>query len=369
MSTLHDYYEFLEISPDASQEEIKKAYRRLVRVFHPDTTDDPQARIRFHQIQEAYDVLSSEEKREQYDAIHRRFDGRDEKITLYKKTQADVDVRRNQQAPDGDSAKHAADAEAARRWRTLRSYHGSTLEADKEGDAEQGFARAPGTDSISPTHPERPSMFQKLKESVTGNRKPQRPVKSPRSGAAPLERPRVFQFSLNALESLSESHREIALQGSDVPRIIRVKIPAGVADNTVLKVHCPETDDYPAKTIEVRVRIEPHQFVERNGNDITLKIPVTVHEALTGAEIEVPTLRSPVRVRIPTPWTPNGVVKLSGHGTRGPNGKTGDIYVTTYIVLPEAANESARQAAQVIDESYTGSVRRHVPLLLDRSSK
>ncbi len=129
------------------------------------------------------------------------------------------------------------------------------------------------------------------------------------------------------------------------------------------------TDDYPAKSIEVRVRIEPHHFVERSGLDITLKIPVTVHEAMTGAEIEVPTLRSPVRIRIPTPWTPGGVVKLAGQGVRGPSGKSGDIFVKTFIVLPEAANDAARQASLVIEESYTGSVRRHVPLLLDKSSK
>lgn len=366
MSSLHDYYAFLEVPSDASAEEIKKAYRRLVRQFHPDTSKSPEANLRFHQIQEAYDVLSNEEKREQYDAQHRRYDGSADGVSTYRRNQHAADTSKSEPDP------HALhDEEAERRWRVLQQYHGGTLHAQSGPDAEHGYARAPGNDSMRPTHPENESILQKLKRTVGGTIKgASKSNHAPNMGqrSAPIERPRVYQFTLNALESLTPTFREVALQGGDNPRVIRVKIPAGVKDDAVLKVSCPATDEYPAKKIEVRIRLEPHQFVERSGNDLTLKIPITVLEAMTGGEIEVPTLESPVRIRIPSPWTPEAVIKLGGKGIKE-SGRNGDLYIRMYVVLPEMVTEPSRQAAQVINELYTGNVRRHVPLVLNKAPK
>ena len=368
MSSLQNYYAFLEVEHDASPEEIKKAYRRLVRIFHPDATHDPEANIRFHQIQEAYDVLSNAEKRDEYDAQHRRYEGTDEKLSTYKRNQEQADNHKPQ--PKQEKTK---EAEAERRWRTLQSYHGATLDADDGPEATQGYARAPGTDHINPTSPDRPSILQKLKKNLTSSlniKQPPPPTSRPRAPRQSAERPRVYQFSINAFESLSDSYREIALAGGeDNPRIIRVKIPAGVRDNAVLKVTCPETEDSPARTIEVRVRLQPHPLVERTGNDITLRIPITVEEALMGSEIEVPSLTNPVRIRIPSPWSADAVVKLAGQGLADERGGKGDLFYRTYIVLPEINNDIAKQAARLIGELYTGSVRRHVPLILDKSAK
>jgi len=365
---MSDYYRYLEVSPDASSDEIKKAYRRLVRLYHPDASSSEEAKNRFREIQEAYDVLSDSEKRDRYDQQHRHV----ENVQKYQTNQAAADAKK------ADSKK--ADAQptdenrSRRQWDTLHSYNRNRK--DDPGANESKFE--PHKDGIKEVLRDAPSsVFKKIKRAVissvsgsAGKKAVSSRTAPTKRGARPLEPERFYQFSITALESLSDTYRELALEDGDKPRIIRVRIPGGVRDGTMLKVNCPETDTAPARQASVKIRITPHPYVERDGNDIVLNIPVTVSEAMNGEQIEVPTFDGPAKIKLPTPWSPDGKIKLTSRGLPSTDGHSrGDIYVKTFIVLPEIASEAAKQAAMVLDEFYTGPVRRAVPLRFDTKDK
>jgi curved DNA-binding protein CbpA len=366
---LRDYYAFLELQPDASAEDIKRSYRRLVRMHHPDASQNSGADERFHQIQEAYDVLSDAARREEYDVQHRQIYPTDERVRLYQQQQEAADTEKAAARPA--AAERDAQSEADRRWKMLHSHYESRAEVENHDGASSANMQDEGEPKAhdrSPPH----SLFGKLKQTVAGSLRRGGSAASPeprrnrRSG--PIERERFYQFTLSTLESLRETSREIALESGNPPRIIRVKIPAGVQEGTVLKIHCPETDAYPARHVEVRIHIEPHEYVERQGRDITVRVPVTVFEAINGSEIEVPTLDGPARIRLPHPWSPSATVKMPGGGLRTEN-ESGDLYIKTFIVLPEILNDTAKQAGRAIEELYTGSVRRNLIFNLSKSPR
>ncbi|MFN8392697.1 MAG: DnaJ domain-containing protein [Bdellovibrionota bacterium] len=338
---LPDYYSYLEIAPQASGADVKRAYRRLARLYHPDSSKAPNARERFHQIQEAYETLSDLKKREAYDKQFRAEFSGDDRIRHYQKQQAQADAARTRGA-------RAPGRESERRASTFGTRF-------QRSDESRTAAPSTGNDKAGA---DAGSILGKLKRSVSGSFKRPSKKHAPEPGFA--ERP-FFQFTLNALESLRETTRELALGSGESPRVIRVKIPAGVTDGTILKVNCPASGSHPARIVEVTIRLERHELVERRDPDIVLHLPVTVLEAMTGAEIDAPTLTGAVRVRIPAPWSPEQVIKLSGGGFKTAQGTVGDFVIKPFIVLPELSTEASKQAAQVIDELYTGSVRRKLP--------
>ncbi len=347
-----DYYAYLELRRDATPGEIKRAYRRLVRVYHPDATGSADAKERFHRIQEAYEVLSDAARRKQYDIEHRNLVAEDERIRAYQRQQAAAEAGRGRppSMAESDLKKHS---EAERRWKILQAYYQS-----RKTSGDNANTKARRTFGPKFIH----ALFHKLKRSLAGI--PKKPFRSRVSN--PLRRPTPYPVTISTLESLNETFREIVIQGSP-PVKIRLKIPAGVENGDILRARALKTDTRPAQTIAVKVHLEPSDFIQRDEFDITLRIPITVLEAVSGAEIEVPTLEGRVRVRILTPWKPSDRIRLVGKGLRTASGSAGDLYIKTYIVLPEINTEPAKQAAQVIQELYTASVRRDFPRSLGKA--
>jgi DnaJ-class molecular chaperone len=127
---------------------------------------------------------------------------------------------------------------------------------------------------------------------------------------------------------------------------VRLRVPAGVADGSRLEVRGrgpAAAGDDPPGDLTIGVRVRPHPYFHRRGDDVHGDVPVTLAEAILGAEIEVPTIDGPVRVAIPPGISGGQLLRLRGRGIKPPRGERGDHYVTVRIVLPSAASARLRE--------------------------
>src|SRR5262249_7064181 len=160
--------------------------------------------------------------------------------------------------------------------------------------------------------------------------------------------------------SIQGTKREVALNGPDGPVMLTVRIPPEVSDNELIEVRCPIPEIGSYENIRARIRITPHQFVERDGNDVIVKVPITISEALHGIEVEIPAIGTSARVKLPPCCGDGKRLRLKGQGLHNDRGQ-GDLYVCPMIIPPMTVDDASKVAAKAIDRFYTGDVRRDLP--------
>src|SRR5712691_7104281 len=320
-----DYYKTLGVPKTATKEDIKKAYRKLARQHHPDVNKSPTAEKKFKEINEANEVLSDPEKRKRYDTV-----GPD-----WERYAAGMGGQ-----PGGGSGFHYV-------------YNGP---ADPFGDAAGGFS----------------DFFRTLfgeagrggvggsTEELFGRQRTRSRTRA-RSGE---------DYEAEVEISLAEAYRgteravEVARADGGGARRLNVKIPAGVRDGQRIRLAGQggagegggQTGD-----VYLRVRVRPHPFFVRDGDDLRAELPVALHEALLGAEVTVPTLKGRVTLRIP-PETQHGrTIRLAGQGMPRATGGFGDLYVTVRVVLPTKLTEKERELARELAKARADeNVRSHL---------
>lgn len=350
-----DYYKLLGVSPNASPEDIKKAFRKMALLYHPDTAKNEESNAKFLQLQEAYNLLSDNAARRDYDTKHRLYSRTFEPIDVYKENQART------RKPTYRGREQSGTIDSARNWNILNNFTKQELEkirGHKIEEVEEG-----GTNVMNKVK----TFFQK-----TLNKENEKSDGSNQNlfGVPKKDTPRTYNFTISALESLNESHRELALELEDRQKKVRIKIPAGISDQTILKINIPADKDFPAVSAEVKVKIEGDNFMSRDADNLTLNIPVTPFEALSGNEIEIPSPKGRIKFKIPTPWKAEDKTKIKEHGLfSSSKNKQGDLFVSTYIVLPEHLNQTTIKAAKLLEESFSGDVRRNIPHELIKENK
>jgi curved DNA-binding protein len=311
-----DYYAILGVPKTASQAEIKKAYRKLARELHPDTNKDPEAERRFKDANEAQAVLTDPEKRKQYDELGANWQA-------------------YQQAGYGSGG--ATDwagfggAPGGTRW-TYR-----TASADEMGGFSDFFRQFFGGGAAAG------SPFGSAGGSGAGGGFEYVDL-SDLAGAR--ARPRVTQTAQATAEvTLAEvatgAERMVNVNG----RRLHVKIPAGVSDGSKVKL----SGAVDGGDLVITVRVRPDPRFQRDGTDLRIELPLTLTEALLGAEVPVPTPTGSVKLRI-RPDTQNGQeirVKHRGLPKRGSSQK-GDLIVTTRVVLPKLDDERRSELARIL---------------------
>jgi curved DNA-binding protein len=277
-----DPYEVLGVKREASEADIKKAYRKLAREHHPDRNPgDKQAESRFKEVQDAYDVLSDQEKRAQYDRFG--FAG----------PQAG--------SPGGGQTFH---------W--------------GGGGAPGGF------ENMDPAQAE--EIFSQIFGGMGGmggfNRRPRPGARTRQAAPAPVTADVTIPFVAAALGG------SVSLQVGD--REIDVKIPPGLEEGQVvrLKGQGPQGAD-----LHLRTHIEPHAYFRREGKDLVLEVPLSLSEAVLGTKIEVPTLDGTrLTVKVPPATSSGARLRLRGRGIQG-----GDQYIEIKIVVPAPKDERSRE--------------------------
>ncbi|MFJ5957008.1 DnaJ C-terminal domain-containing protein [Paenarthrobacter sp. NPDC092416] len=300
-----DFYAILGIAKDASDADIKKAYRKLARQYHPDTNSgDAAAEKRFKDISEAYSVLSSAEDRQQYDAIRAMGGARF--------------------APGAGGGRGGAGANGGFE--------------DLFGGLFGGGARQPaGAGGIPPE-------FADLFGGGFGGGQPGYQQRAPQKGSD-----RTATTSISFAGSIKGT--TVSLRESN-GHVIDVKIPAGIKDGQKVRQR-GKGNVGPAGNgdLIITVAVKPHDFFHRDGENIRIHVPVTFSEAALGATIEVPTLDGDtVKVRVPA-GTPSGrTLRVKGRGVKTSKA-TGDLLVTIDVVVPQNLNKEAEEAVKAFAEA------------------
>jgi curved DNA-binding protein len=311
-----DYYGVLEVERDASEEEIKKAYRRLARRFHPDVAKEPGAEEKFKEIGEAYQTLSDPEKRQAYDDLGRH--------------------------PSGEEFTPPQEWES-RFWRG-----GGPRGGPQDGQQEVDLA----------------DLFERMGFGSVG--------RSGRSGAG-------FQARGQDLEVATELTLEQASRGAEVsfsltvpsrradgsveklPRSGTIRVPRGVADGERLRVPgrgSPGMGGGPAGDLYLEIHLKPHPRFRPVGHDLYLELPIAPWEAALGAEINVPTLDGTAKVSV-RPGMRNGQkLRLAGKGLPRRKEGVGDLYGVIQIVMPPEIGEPERQLYRDLAEASSFNPRQ-----------
>jgi DnaJ-class molecular chaperone len=347
-SSSKDLYAVLGVSKQASDDEIRRAYRKLARRHHPDVNPgDKAAEERFKDISVAYDVLGDPAKRKLYDEFG------------HEGLQAGFDPGRAREFRRWAESGHGfsfrgggADFGVGGRGRRRRSTEGPSF-ADLFGDM-FGAAAEAAAEETAPLDLEQALEvdFLDALRGTTLDVSVRRPVPCGQCGGS-------GRVSRRGCTSCGGGGR------IEQREKLVVKIPAGVGDGSRVRVPgkgavSPRTNK--AGNLVFVVRVRPHPLLERQGKNLTMEVPITVPEAVEGAVINVPTPSGPVRLRV-QPGSQSGQrLRLRGRGAPDPKGgAAGDLYVRLMVVVPPAGAASA-EALAAIGKAYREDPRAHIRL-------
>ena len=299
-----DYYQILGVSRTAAEDEIKKAYRRLARKYHPDVSKEPDAEARFKEVAEAWEVLRDPEKRADYDRL-------------------------------GPNFRNGQDFRPPPGW---RPHAGGGAHRGGGPGATDGFSQADFSEFFE-------SIFgggggaQGFGARAHGARGGQQRRPAARDGED-----RTLALEITLEEAFAGGSRQVEISGASGRRTLNVRIPAGIEAGRKIRLagqgeagaHGGADGD-----IYLEIAYAPHPRYRAEGRDLTLELPVAPWEAALGARVEVPTLAGPVTLAIPAGAQSGQKLRLRGRGL--PGEPPGDQYVRLTIVNPPADSEAARE--------------------------
>jgi DnaJ-class molecular chaperone len=301
-------YETLGVAPNASQDDIRKAYRKAAKETHPDLNPGkPEAEARFKQINAAYDIVGDAEKRKRYDA-------------------GEIDETGAERQPERHFYREYAEADSGGRYGRRAS-----------GAGPQG----PGGDFDY-------DIFSDLFRGRGGERATFR--MPPQDVSYALE--------IDFLDAVRGAHKVVSMPDG---KKLDITIPAGIRDDQVLRLRgqgLPGSDGQTGDAY-VQISIRPHPDFKREGSDILTMLPVSLGEALNGASIRVETVDGPVDVRVPKGAKEGTKLRLRGKGLpRGKAGERGDQFVEVHIMPPEGADDALADFMAEWEKAHPQNPRR-----------
>jgi curved DNA-binding protein len=304
-----DYYQILGVQRTSTADEVKTAYRRLARKYHPDVSKEPNAEERFKEVQEAYEVLKDPEKRAAYDQL-------------------------------GSEWKSGQQFRPPPDWGSGFEFGGG---APPRSGRRAGRARAsagPGEEAYAG------EGFSDFFSSLFGGGSPFGGAahRGGRDHHARVDIPLEQAFSGTA-STLELKRPELKPDGTLELRThtVRVTIPPGVADGQLIRLVGqgePAAEGGRAGDLYLEAHILPDRRYQLDGRDVTLTLPVAPWEAALGASVTVPTLGGPVEMHIPAGAQSGQKLRLRGRGL--PGKPAGDQYVLLKVVLPPATSADAK---------------------------
>ncbi|MDQ8736729.1 molecular chaperone DnaJ [Paenibacillus sp. LHD-38] len=342
MASKRDYYDVLGVGKDASADEIKKSYRKLAREFHPDVNKAADAETKFKEVKEAYDVLSDDGKRSTYD----RFGHVDPNQGMGGGGGADFgggfgDIfdmffgggggRRDPNAPQrGNDLQYTMTVEF--KEAVFGKETEITIPRTETCDTCHGDGAKPGT------KPETCSVCkgsgqQEVVQNTPFGRMVNRRACTNCSGTG-----RVIKDKCTTCHGAGKVKRQ---------RKINIRIPAGVDDGAQIRMSGEGEGGLrggPAGDLYIVIRVKPHEFFEREGDDIYCEVPLTFVQAALGDEIEIPTLTEKIKLKVPAGTQTGTYFRLKGKGVPKLRGYgQGDQHVKVTIVTPTSLTDDQKE--------------------------
>jgi curved DNA-binding protein len=289
-----DYYQTLGVSRTATEKEIKQAFRKLAKKYHPDANpDNPQAESRFKEINEAYEVLSDTDKRAKYDRFGPDF------------------ARMNGVGTQGGTP------------------GGYTYTTTGEGMPDLG------------------SIFETLFGGGMGGAARGARTQPGRVKGEDIEHP----VKISLREAYEGATRTVTVG----ERKLRVSIPAGATDGTPVRVKGAGGAGYGGESgdLYLIVEVEPDEQFKREGNDLTTEVKVDMFTAMLGGDVEVPTLARPVKLKIPAGTQSGRKFRVTGKGMPLLRGEgTGDLYARILITVPQGLTDEQRELVEQLRTKF-----------------
>jgi len=363
-----DYYEVLGVSRDASEGDLKRAFRNLARKHHPDVSDAPNAEEKFKEANEAYGVLSDADKRAAYDRFgHQGVRGPSGGPGFETVDFSDfADIFGDMFGFGGRS--RTASRTAPRRGADLQyqvtiSFKEAVFGADKEIEVTKdercdtcgGDGAKPGTSPKTCPECQGRGEVRQTRQTLLGS--------MVQVTTCPVCQGRG---------KIIESHCPTCSGRGKVRKTRRkkVSIPAGVDDGTRIRLAGegqPGENNGPPGDLYLLVRAQPHKYFRRRDNDILLDLKVNVAQATLGAEVLVPTVDGEVKLKIPSGTQPGKIIRMRGKGVPHLRSKSrGDQLVIVNITIPKKLDVEEREIFEKLADKMDGKVLPQERGFLDR---
>jgi len=293
-----DYYKILGVARGAGDDEIKKAYRKLARKYHPDVSKEANAKEKFQDVSEAYETLKDKEKRAAYDSLGSHRPGQDFRPP-----------------PDWFSRFGRGGAGAGAAEQDLGGIDLS--------DLFESFGRG----------------FQRREFKIPGE-----------------------DYEVTVPLALEELARGVEREFKIGERSLRARIPRGATDGERLRLRGkggPGANGGPPGDLYLTISVLPHLLFRPNGHDLDLDVPVAPWEAALGAQIEIPTLAGEVAMKLPPGSKSGQKLRLAGKGLPKPGGGAGDLYAVIGVALPGSLTDRERKLYEELREASRFDPRRH----------
>ena len=356
MSTKRDYYEVLGVSRNANEDEIKKAFRKLARQYHPDVNKASDAEARFKEINEAYEVLSDSEKRQTYDRFGHNgpsagfgqggfgqggFGGIEDIFEDFFGfgTRARTAARRSPQ--------RGADL----RYNLTITFEEAVFGCEKQLEIPRwepcptcrGSGAAPGTAPVRCSQCNGSGEVRRVQQSIFGQ------------FVNVSTCPRCNGEGEVVTSPCPECRGRKQVQRT---RTVSVQIPAGVENGTQIRLSGegePGLNSGPAGNLYVALTVQPHPFFIRQGNDILLELPLNIGQAALGSKLHVPTLDGQHELTVPPGTQTGDTFRLQGRGVPHlRRSGRGDEIVTVFVKTPINLTEEQRDLLRRLATTFSG---------------
>lgn len=302
-----DYYKILGVEPDADLKAVKTAYRKLARKYHPDVSTESDAAERFKEVAEAYEVLSDDNKRAEYDEI-RKYGGRQ---------------RGAGAGGFGGAGGFSGDRDGSFHEEDFSDFFSSIFGQRASGFGDSGGFRSRGRD-IEVEMP----IF--LEDTLS-------------------EESKQIQYKLPHYDSSGQ-------RLEDVSKTLKIKIPKGVADGERIRLKgqgAPGLGDGPAGDLYLRIRLVPHPLFDVEAHNLLTTVSLAPWEAALGAKITVPTLQGKIQLTIPPNSQSGQRLRIKSRGLPMKSGN-GDLFAVLKVVMPPTTDETSRKLWQQLAEQQAG---------------
>lgn len=310
---MKDFYQILGVSRTASEDEIRKAYRRLAKKYHPDVNKgEKEAEERFKDISEAYNVLSDKKQRQQYDMF--------------------------------SSGGYGGARPAGFRW-----------EAGPGGFNPEDFQQYGGQADFGDLG----DLFSELFQMGGVRRGPRQAGRTTSRQTEAVNGQNTFaDVEVDFNEAMEGTKRQINIKRGDKVEKLTVKIPAGVNNGSKVRVAGkgqPGFGGGKSGDLFLHIRVKPHKQFWREGDDLFIEVPITIYQAVLGDTIIVPTLSGDKHLKVKGGTESGQKFRIGGQGAPvlGKKGKQGDLYVLIRIVPPKKVPAALKRTMEELAEEYS----------------